>query len=174
MHKESIFLIGPMGAGKSTVGRLLANRLGYKFVDSDHNIEDKTGATIPMIFDIEGEVGFRLREKASIDELTQLPEAVLATGGGVILDEENRKNLRSRGFVVYLKSSAEALFHRTRHDKNRPLLQADNPAKVLADILKAREPFYIEVADLVIETETLSAYKVVKQIIDTLEEQNIA
>ncbi len=174
MHKESIFLIGPMGAGKSTVGRVLAEKLGYEFVDSDHDIEEKTGATIPMIFDIEGEAGFRHREEESIDELTQLSETIVATGGGVVLSEENRKHLRSRGFVVYLKSTVESLVQRTKHDRNRPLLQTANPEKVLADILVEREPFYLEVADLVIETEHASAYRVVKEIIETLEEQNIA
>jgi len=174
MHKESIFLIGPMGAGKSTVGRVLAEKLGYHFVDSDHDIEEKTGATIPMIFDIEGEAGFRQREEVSIDALTQLPETILATGGGVVLSEENRKHLRSRGFVVYLRSSVDALVQRTKHDRNRPLLQTEHPEKVLAKILEEREPFYMDVADLVVETEHASAYRVVKQIIETLEEQNIA
>lgn len=162
-----------MGAGKSTVGRFLADKLHYQFLDSDHVIEDKTGATIPMIFDIEGESGFRAREKAAIDDLTQQSEIVLATGGGAILNPENRKNLRSRGFVVYLKSSVDALVQRTRHDRNRPLLQTENPEQVLRKLIEERGPLYEEVADLVIQTEQVSVHRVVKQILDKLAEQKI-
>jgi len=162
-----------MGAGKSTVGRFLADKLHYQFLDSDHVIEDKTGATIPMIFDIEGESGFRTREKAAIDDLTQQSEIVLATGGGAILNPENRKNLRSRGFVVYLKSSVDALVQRTRHDRNRPLLQTENPEQVLRKLIEERGPLYEEVADLVIQTEQVSVHRVVKQILDKLAEQKI-
>ncbi|GKT11549.1 MAG: shikimate kinase [Thiomicrorhabdus sp.] len=173
MHKESIFLVGPMGAGKSTVGRLIAEKLHYQFVDSDHEIEAKTGATIPMIFDIEGEAGFREREEHMVDELTQRAEVVLATGGGVVEREVNRQHLRSRGFVVYLKSPVESLIQRTKHDRNRPLLQTDDPAKVLTELMEKREPWYIEMADLVIETQQVPVHKVVKQVIDCLEEQKI-
>ncbi|QBZ84207.1 Shikimate kinase 1 [Hydrogenovibrio crunogenus] len=162
-----------MGAGKSTVGRFLADKLHYQFLDSDHVIEDKTGATIPMIFDIEGESGFRAREKVAIDDLTQRSEIVLATGGGAILNPENRKNLRSRGFVVYLKSSVDALVQRTRHDRNRPLLQTENPEQVLRKLIEERGPLYEEVADLVIQTEQVSVHRVVKQILDKLAEQKI-
>lgn len=162
-----------MGAGKSTVGRFLADKLHYQFLDSDHVIEDKTGATIPMIFDIEGESGFRAREKAAIDDLTQQSEIVLATGGGAILNPENRKNLRSRGFVVYLKSSVDSLVQRTRHDRNRPLLQTENPEQVLRKLIEERGPLYEEVADLVIQTEQVSVHRVVKQILDKLAEQKI-
>lgn len=168
MHKESIFLIGPMGAGKSTVGRALAERLGYEFVDSDHEIEARTGATIPMIFDIEGELGFRDREQSVIDDLTQRPQIVLATGGGVVEREENRKHLRTRGFVVYLKSPVESLIQRTKHDRNRPLLQQANPQKVLKDLMVKREPWYLEMADLVIETQQVPVHRVVKAIVDQL------
>jgi len=173
MHKESIFLVGPMGAGKSTVGRLIAEKLHYQFVDSDHEIEARTGASIPMIFDIEGESGFRDREEQVIDELTQRSEVVLATGGGVVEREENRQHLRSRGFVVYLQSPVESLIQRTKHDRNRPLLQTENPAKVLTDLMIKREPWYIEMADLVIETQQVSVHKVVKQIIERLEAENV-
>lgn len=162
-----------MGAGKSTVGRFLADKLHYQFLDSDQVIEDKTGATIPMIFDIEGESGFRAREKAAIDDLTQQSEIVLATGGGAILNPENRKNLRSRGFVVYLKSSVDSLVQRTRHDRNRPLLQTENPEQVLRKLIEERGPLYEEVADLVIQTEQVSVHRVVKQILDKLAEQKI-
>lgn len=173
MHKESIFLVGPMGAGKSTVGRVLAERLQYEFVDSDHVIEERTGASIPMIFDIEGESGFRDREELVLDDLTQRPQLVLATGGGVVEREENRKHLRSRGFVVYLKSPVEALIQRTKHDRNRPLLQQANPAQVLCDLMVKREPWYIEMADLVIETQQVPVHRVVKQIIDQLQDKQV-
>lgn len=173
MHKKSIFLVGPMGAGKSTVGKLLAEKLHYQFVDSDHEIEARTGANIPMIFDIEGEAGFRAREASMIDELSQRESVVLATGGGVVETESNRQHLRSRGFVVYLKSPVEALIQRTKHDRNRPLLQTENPAQVLRDLMQRREPWYTEMADLVVETEQVSVHKVVKKIIDGLEENQI-
>ncbi len=173
MQNKSIFLVGPMGAGKSTVGRFLAEKLRYEFVDSDHEIEAKTGATIPMIFDIEGEAGFRAREAGVIDELTQRPEIVLATGGGAVLMAENRKCLRTRGFVVYLKSSVEALVQRTRHDRNRPLLQTEDPKAVLRQVIEERGPLYEEVADLVVETEQVSVHRVVKQIVDRLQQQQV-
>ncbi|MGC9385444.1 MAG: shikimate kinase AroK [Hydrogenovibrio sp.] len=173
MHNESIFLVGPMGAGKSTVGRFLAERLRYDFVDSDHEIEAKTGATIPMIFDIEGEAGFRAREAAVIDELTQRTETVVATGGGAVLLPENRQCLRSRGFVVYLKSSLDALVQRTRHDRNRPLLQTEDPKQVLQTIIEQRGPLYEDVADLVIETEQIPVHRVVRMIVDQLQEKQV-
>ncbi len=162
-----------MGAGKSTVGRLIAEKLHYQFVDSDHEIEERTGATIPMIFDFEGEAGFREREELMIDELSERTEVVLATGGGVVEREKNRQHLRTRGFVVYLKSPVEALIQRTKHDRNRPLLQTDNPEKVLADLMEKREPWYLEMADLVIETQQVPVHRVVKQILDRLEEEQI-
>ncbi len=173
MHKESIFLIGPMGSGKSSVGKVLADRMSYHFVDSDHVIEDKTGVSIPMIFDIEGEVGFRERERQALDELTQMSETVLATGGGAILNQDNRKHLRSRGFVVYLKSSVDTLVQRTKHDRNRPLLQSADPRKILTEILEQREPLYMDVADLIIETERAAIHKVVNEIIEKLVKENI-
>jgi len=162
-----------MGAGKSTVGRFLAERLHYEFVDSDHVIEAKTGATIPMIFDIEGEAGFRKREANAIDELSTQSEVVLATGGGAVLNEDNRRNLRSRGFVVYLQSTVESLVARTSHDRNRPLLQTDNPEEVLRQLIEERGPLYEETADLVIRTEEGSVHKVVKQIVEALENEQL-
>jgi shikimate kinase len=173
MHKESIFLIGPMGAGKSTVGKLLAEKLNYQFLDSDHEIENRTGATIPMIFDIEGEPGFRKREAAMIDDLSQRTEIVLATGGGVVETDSNRQHLRSRGVVIYLRSSVDALINRTKNDRNRPLLQTDNPAQVLRELMEKREPWYLEMADLVIETQQTSVHKVVRRILDKLEADGI-
>ena len=173
MHTPSLFLVGPMGAGKSTVGRLLAERLGFDFHDSDHEIEARTGATIPMIFDIEGEQGFRRREAQVIDELTQLPHIVLATGGGAVLKPENRKHLRSRGFVIYLQSDVDNLFNRVRHDTRRPLLQNEDPKGTLAAILKEREPLYLEVADLIVKTEDVPVSQVVRKILNELKDQNI-
>jgi len=174
MHKDSIFLIGPMGAGKSTVGKLLAEKLHYDFVDSDHEIEARTGATIPMIFDIEGEAGFRDREVAAIDDLTQRTLCVVATGGGVVEREENRQHLRSRGFVVYLQSNVESLIQRTKHDRNRPLLQTQNPEQVLQDLMERREPWYLEMADLVVPTQQVSVHRVVKKIYDELIKRELA
>ncbi len=173
MHTPSLFLVGPMGAGKSTVGRLLAERLGFDFHDSDHEIEARTGATIPMIFDIEGEAGFRRREAQVIDELTQKPNIVLATGGGAVLRADNRKHLRARGFVIYLHSDVDNLFERVRHDRKRPLLQNDDPKGTLAEILRQREPLYREVADLVVQTEAVPVSNVVRRILTQLKEQGI-
>jgi shikimate kinase len=150
---QSIFLVGPMGVGKTTIGRQLAKLLDYEFVDSDHEIEAKTGATIPWIFDVEGEAGFRQREQAMIDSLTQRPSIVLATGGGAVINPENRQALKQRGLVVYLKADIDELINRTAHDKNRPLLQTENPKEKLEALVKEREPWYLEVADLVFDTQ---------------------
>ncbi len=162
-----------MGAGKSTVGRILADKLHYRFLDSDHEIEAKTGVSIPMIFDIEGEAGFRRRECKLIDQLTQQPQVVLATGGGAVLKPQNRRHLRSRGFVVYLRSSLDALLARTRQDRNRPLLQNDNPEEVLKNIMTERDPLYREVADLVVQTEQASVHRVVRQIMEQLADEAV-
>ncbi len=150
--RPNIFLVGLMGSGKTTIGRQLARALDLEFVDSDHEIEARTGATIPWIFDIEGEEGFRKRERAVIDELTRRRGIVLATGGGAVLSPENRRHLKARGTVVYLRASVEELYERTARDKNRPLLQTDDPKGRLRELLAAREPLYLEVADLVIDT----------------------
>ena len=147
-----MILVGPMGAGKSTIGRQLAGILNYDFYDSDHEIEARTGADIPWIFDVEGEEGFRKREAAMIDELTQLDGIVLATGGGAVIREENRHNLNARGVVVYLKTSVEQQLERTARDRNRPLLQTDEPRKVLTELMRVRDPLYEEVADIVVNT----------------------
>jgi len=148
----NVYLVGPMGSGKTTIGRQLAKALRVEFVDSDHEIEARTGATIPWIFDIEGEAGFRKREKMAIEELTQRRGIVLATGGGAVLAPDNRRCLKCNGIVVYLRASLDELFERTAKDKNRPLLQTDDPKAKLGAILQAREPLYMEVADLVVET----------------------
>lgn len=141
-----------MGAGKTTIGRQLAKQLKLTFLDSDHEIEDRTGARIPLIFEIEGEEGFRKREAAMIDELTQRENIVLATGGGAVLREENRRHLRERGTVVYLHAELDDLLERTRKDRNRPLLQTADPRARLAALIGERDRLYREVAHLVIDT----------------------
>ena len=153
-----------MGAGKSTVGRHLANSLKRPFVDCDHEMERRTGADIPWIFEKEGESGFRRRERDLIDELSQRDEIVLATGGGAILSTENRRHLSLRGYVVYLAAPLDLLVERTHRDKNRPLLQGDDPAALMRSILKQREPLYRSVADLIVATDRRSAKHVVKHI----------
>ncbi|PIE41378.1 MAG: shikimate kinase AroK [Gammaproteobacteria bacterium] len=152
LEKRNVILVGPMGAGKSTIGRQLAAILNYQFYDSDHEIEARTGADIPWIFDVEGEAGFRKREASMIDELTQLDGVVLATGGGAVTQEQNRKNLAARGVVVYLKASVEQQLERTARDRNRPLLQTDEPRKVLTELMAVRGPIYDELADVVVDT----------------------
>ncbi len=154
-----------MGTGKSTVGKKLAKKLSLNFYDSDHEIEKRTGATINLIFEIEGEAGFRKRETQLIDELTSMNHIVLATGGGAVLDTKNRKNLTERGLAIYLKSDIKQLIKRTSRDSKRPLLQNDDPEAVLRKLLEDRGPIYEEVADIVIDTAELSINDIIKQII---------
>ena len=154
-----------MGAGKTTIGSQLARKLRFDFLDLDQELERRTGASVSLIFEIEGESGFRARECRLLDELTLLERTVLATGGGAVLSDENRQWMSERGFVVYLKTPLDMLIERTRYDNSRPLLRTGDPAKTLGDILKTREPLYIEVADLVIDTGTLSVKQVVKKIL---------
>ena len=149
---RNIFLVGLMGAGKTTVGRALAKKLNLRFIDSDHEIEARTGASIPLIFEIEGEESFRQREAEVIRDLTAQRGIVLATGGGAILRRENREYLKSRGTVVFLRASVNSILQRTSHDKNRPLLQTADPRKRIEELARAREPYYCEVADIIIET----------------------
>jgi len=165
---NNIFLVGPMGSGKTTIGRQLAKSLDRAFVDSDHEISHRTGADIPWIFDIEGEAGFRARERAVIDDLTQRQGIVLATGGGAILAEENRLALSSRGLTVYLAASIEQLFKRTAKDHNRPLLQTDDPKARLEALMLTRDPLYREVADLVVDTDDRSIRATVQYVIDEI------
>lgn len=165
---NNIFLIGPMGAGKTTMGRQIAKRLHMDFADSDHAIEAHTGVDIPLIFEKEGEAGFRKRETAIIDELTQQKNLVLATGGGAILAEENRRHLKQRGIVIYLQSDIRYLIERTRHDKNRPLLQTANPAARLRELMTLREPLYLQTADIIINTGQQSIRSVINTILDKI------
>jgi shikimate kinase len=148
----NFFLVGLMGSGKSTIGKHLAKRLGKSFIDSDHEIERRTGVKIPVIFEIEGEAGFRLREQQVIHELTSRQDIVLATGGGAILSTANREDLHARGTVIYLRANIDDLFARTRRDKNRPLLQTPDPKAKLTELFLQRDPLYKEIAHIVIDT----------------------
>lgn len=168
-EKRNIFLIGPMGAGKSTIGRHLADELHMEFYDSDQEIERRTGADIAWVFDIEGEEGFRRREESVINELTELQGIVLATGGGSIKSRDNRNRLSARGIVVYLQTSIDKQFARTQRDKKRPLLQNDDPRRTLEGLADERNPLYEEIADLVVHTDDQSARVVANQIIKALE-----
>lgn len=165
---SNIFLIGLMGAGKSTVGRLLARRLGKRFVDTDHEIEKRNGVTIPVIFEIEGEEGFRRREQEVLADLALEQDQVLSTGGGIVLRPENRQVLRQGGFVVYLSARPELLAERTRHDKSRPLLNVADPLARLRELYIVRDPLYREVAHAEVETGRGAPQQVVQAIVAAL------
>jgi shikimate kinase len=166
---DNIFLVGLMGAGKTTVGRQLAKQLDKTFIDSDQEIEARTGVRIPVIFEIEGEAGFRKREESAIELLTAQSNIVLGTGGGAVLSEKNRKLLKSRGMVIYLRGNPEQLYERTRHDKNRPLLQTEDPLARLRSLYLQRDPLYLEVADLVVDTGRQSVSSLTRQLRDKLD-----
>jgi shikimate kinase len=153
ISKTNIFLIGPMGSGKTAVGKALAKALQLSFVDSDTEIERRTGVDIAFIFEKEGEAGFRQREREIIADLTLREDIVLATGGGAVLSEDNRRNLAQRGCVVYLETSVTQQLERTRHGKHRPLLVTEDPRVRLEDLLRVREPLYREVADIAVRTD---------------------
>jgi len=161
---ENIFLVGMMGAGKTSVGKMLARNLGKDFYDSDQVIEARTGVKIPVIFELEGEAGFRAREAAVIEEITALQGVVLATGGGAVLDEHNRHLLHARGTVVYLRATVNDLWNRTRHDRNRPLLQTADPLGRLRELYAQRDPLYHEVAHIVVETGSQSLKSLVMRL----------
>ncbi|GHU05685.1 shikimate kinase [Betaproteobacteria bacterium] len=165
---ENIYLVGLMGAGKTTIGRSLAKRLDSHFVDTDKEIESRTGVSIPTIFEIEGEDGFRKRESQVIAEISRKNGFVVATGGGGVLREENRENMRASGFVIYLNVSPQMLWERTRHDKNRPLLQVTDPLLKLNQLFTARDPLYREVANLVVEGGRMSAQGVLQYLLKEL------
>lgn len=167
---RNLILVGPMGAGKSTIGRLLAKELHLPFKDSDKEIEVRTGADIPWIFDVEGEAGFREREQAVIADLCQEDGLVLATGGGAILRQANREALRAGGRVVYLHTSVEQQLERTARDRNRPLLRTANPGQVLSDLMAIRDPLYREIADVIIETDQRPPRMVVQEVLSRLEQ----
>ena len=168
-EKRNIFLIGPMGAGKSTIGRQLAQMLGMEFMDSDSVIEERAGADIDWIFDVEGEAGFRKREERIINELTQGQGVVLSTGGGYILSKDNRNVLSARGIVIYLETTIDKQFERTQRDKKRPLLQNDDPRKTLEELAKIRNPLYEEIADITLQTDDQAAKLVATNIIEMID-----
>lgn len=160
----NIFFVGLMGAGKTTVGKLIAKHLNKNFYDTDHEIERRTGVNIPLIFELEGEVGFRRRESAVIAELTHADNIVLATGGGAVLLAENRMNLKANGTVVYLRANVNELWLRTRNDKNRPLLQTENPREILQKLYEERDPLYQEVASIIVDTGGQAVGNIVHEI----------
>lgn len=160
---RSLILVGPMGAGKTTIGRLLATELSLPFLDTDREIEERSGADIPWIFDVEGESGFRARETAMLDELSQLSDIVLATGGGIVMAPQNRVYLR-RGFVVYLYATVEQQVERTARDRKRPLLQNDDPETVLRRLFAIRDPLYRDVADVIVDTDNRNPRAVCRDI----------
>lgn len=168
MSNQSIVLVGMMGAGKSTVGKALAKHLSWEFTDTDHLIEHQTGVNIPVIFEIEGEAGFRRRESTALAGFLGKECQIIATGGGIVLAPENREVLRQLGSVVYLSASANELYQRTRMDKNRPLLQGPNPRKKIEELLLARAPLYRECATVTIETGRQPVYQIVQKICNAL------
>jgi shikimate kinase len=171
---QNMIFVGPMGAGKTTIGRQIAKALGRDFYDSDKEIEKRTGATIPLIFELEKEEGFRVRESAMIKELlSRENNIVLATGGGAVLNEKNRKYMAKHGFVIYLCAPLEQLVRRTARDKNRPLLQTRNPKKTIEDLLATRDPLYREVADLIFETDGFTVRQVVSKLQKLIKGKNL-
>jgi shikimate kinase len=169
-NPNNLFLIGPMGAGKSAVGRQLAKMLHLDFVDSDDEIEARTGVDIPFIFEKEGEEGFRAREARVIDDLSQLEGIVLATGGGAVVNAENRNHLGARGFVIYLYTSVRQQLERTNRGRERPLLENGDRGEVLERLMAQRDPLYREIADLVINTDGRRVQTVAREIQQALSE----
>jgi shikimate kinase len=167
-HPKNVFLVGPMGAGKSAVGRQLARMLHLSFMDSDEEIETRTGVDIPFIFEKEGEEGFRKREAKVVDDLSGVDGIVLATGGGAVVDAQSRSRLGARGYVVYLKTSVEQQLHRTSRGRERPLLEDGDRREVLEGLMAAREPLYVEIADLTVDTDGRKVNAVANEIIDAI------
>ena len=167
-HPRNIFLIGPMGAGKSAVGRHLARALHLTFVDSDDEVESRTGVDIAFVFEKEGEEGFRKREAAAIDDLTRLDGVVLATGGGAVMNADTRSNLGGRGFVVYLYTTVDQQVVRTKKGRQRPLLENADPRGTLEELLQQRDPLYREIADLIVETDGRKVHSVASEIIEAI------
>lgn len=173
-HANNVFLIGPMGSGKTAVGKQLARLLHLQFYDSDAEIELRTGVDIPYIFDKEGEPGFREREREVIDSLTQLHDVIIATGGGAILLPENREHLAARGRVVYLQTSIEQQLERTRHGRQRPLLYTDDPEQKLRDLMAFRGPLYESIAAVVVSTDGRQVRAVADEIVQRLQERSVS
>jgi shikimate kinase len=168
---SNIYLVGMMGAGKTTVGRLLARRLKLRFFDSDHEVERRCGVKIPIVFEIEGEAGFRARESQALTELTALDGIVLATGGGAVLSVQNREQLARHGTVVYLRASPEDLYVRVRHDRNRPLLATPDPLARLRSLYAERDPLYLEIADIIMDTGEQSVQLLARALLAKLQER---
>jgi shikimate kinase len=164
LNSTNIYLVGPMGSGKTTIGRRVARVTGKAFQDSDREIEERTGVSIAVIFEVEGEAGFRLRERQVINQLTQLRDTVVATGGGVVIEPQNRLWLRERGFVVYLRASVDRLYAHTWRDRGRPLLRTADPKGRLAALLAERDPWYRDVADLIVDTDGRTVRELVHEI----------
>ncbi|MDD1630648.1 MAG: shikimate kinase AroK [Methylococcaceae bacterium] len=171
-RSENIYLVGLMGAGKTTIGRQLAKSLSVPFYDSDKAIEESTGVDIPTIFEFEGEEGFRDREQKMIQQLTKLEGIVLATGGGAILREENRRLLKENGFIVYLQCSVERILERTRRDMQRPLLKTENPRERIESLFAQREHLYLSCADFIIDTGIMQSKTVVNHILEEYRSAN--
>ncbi|MDD5384655.1 MAG: shikimate kinase [Gallionella sp.] len=169
LQSGNLILVGMMGSGKTTMGRALARHMEKAFVDSDEEIQKCTGVTIPHIFDIEGEAGFRQRESAVVSDLVGRDNMVLATGGGAVLAEQNRAMLQQNGIVIYLKASVHDLWQRTRHDRNRPLLQNVDPHAKLTELFQQRDPLYWQVADIVIQSGKQSAHALMLHLVDEIE-----
>jgi shikimate kinase len=169
--RRNVFLVGMMGAGKTTAGRLMARRLKREFLDTDLEIERRCGVKVPVIFEFEGEAGFRQREAAVIAELTAREDVVLATGGGAVLDEANRRHLAARGTVVYLHAPPPALYERVRQDRNRPLLATADPQARLQELYAVRDPLYREIADIVVDTGRQSVQNLARQLLARLKEE---
>ncbi len=167
-----VFLVGPMGAGKTTIGKQLASVLELPFVDTDHVIEDRCGADIPWIFDVEGEEGFRNRESKVLEEVCQQGPAVIATGGGIVMRPENRELIKNSGFVVYLYASVEQQLERTSKDKGRPLLNTDDPEKVISELMTVRDAFYREIASFVRVSDNKSSKAAAVEIAKELQRSN--
>jgi shikimate kinase len=177
MKLDNIFFVGLMGAGKTTIGRLIAKQLGMVFYDSDHEVERKTGVKIPLIFELEGEAGFRKRETSTIEELGQLKNIVMATGGGAVLLPENRELLKSNGIIIYLRGNVHDLWLRTRNDKTRPLLQGGNIKQKLERLYIERDPIYTALADLIVDTGAQSAAEItnhIEQLLQNLHAEDVA
>jgi shikimate kinase len=170
-HAGNVYLVGMMGAGKTTVGRLLARRLKLRFIDADQELERRCGVKVPLIFDIEGEAGFRAREAQLLAELTALDGVVLGTGGGAVLLEENRRRLAARGTVVYLRATPEDLYERVKHDRNRPLLATADPLARLRELHAQRDPLYHGIADLVVDTGRQTVLALARELIEKLGER---
>jgi shikimate kinase len=169
LQSGNLILVGMMGSGKTTMGRALAKHLGKVFVDSDEEIIKRTGVTVPHIFDVEGEAGFRQREAAAIRDLVGRDNMVLATGGGAVLEEQNRTMLQQNGIVIYLKASVHDLWQRTRHDRNRPLLQTKDPHAKLNELFRQRDPLYQQVSDIVVQSGKQSAHALMLHLTDEIE-----